>query len=67
MVALSAIQSGIKSVTQWLLKWANMQLDLADIAKGIVKNKQVPEPSPSASPTSTSPVGLRPKTSTHKI
>ena len=67
MVALSAIQSGIKSVTQWLLKWASMQLDLADIAKGIVKNKHTAlEPPPSESPTSTSPVGMRPKTSTRK-
>ena len=67
MVALSAIQGGIKSVTQWLMKWAHVQLDLADIAKGIVKNKQAAtEPTPSESPTSTSPVGMRPKTSTRK-
>jgi Ran GTPase-activating protein (RanGAP) involved in mRNA processing and transport len=43
MVALTAIQAGISAVTQWFLKWAMMQQDLANIAKGVIKSKQKEE------------------------
>ena len=52
MVALTAIQAGIQAVTQWFLKWAMTQQDLANIAKGVVKNKQKDEPE---SPRGSSP------------
>ena len=57
IVALTAVQNGIRSITQWLLKWGQVQLDLAEVAKGIVK-KKVEEVDSPGSPSSSS----RPKT-----
>ena len=67
MVAMSAVQAGIKSVTQWIIKWARMQLELSQVAKGqVIKdntNTQGADEESSVSPT-TSPV--RPATSPRK-